>query len=105
MIADTFINRPVTAIVISIVIVLVGLISNFPQLVWLSEHKSWVIGLAGALLAISGALIWRARRLPCPVDPAAARSCARLRRLSVVLYAISMACYLLGGLFAFGLGA
>ena len=49
--------------------VLVGLISAFPQLVWLSEHKSLVFGIAGVLLAASGALLWHARRLPCPVDP------------------------------------
>src|SRR3954471_8691797 len=62
--------------------VLVGLVSAIPQLVWLSEHKALVFGMAGALLAASGVLLWRARRLPCPVDPVAARSCTRLRRVS-----------------------
>ncbi len=28
---------------------LVGLVSAFPQLVWLSEHKGWVFGIAGAV--------------------------------------------------------
>lgn len=37
----------------------------FPQLVWLPEHKVAVLGIAGVLLAGSGILIWRARRLPC----------------------------------------
>src|SRR4051795_354163 len=69
--------------------VLVGLVSTFPQLVWLSEHKVAVFGIAGLLLAASGAMIWRARRLPCPVDPAAARSCTRLRRVSAVIYGVS----------------
>ena len=82
---------------------LVGLVSAFPQLVWLSEHKGWVFGIAGVLLAGSGAMLWHARRLPCPADPAAARSCMRLRRISHTLYFIAGGSYLLGALFAFGL--
>ena len=85
--------------------VLVGLVSTFPQLVWLSERKVLVFGIAGALLLLSGYMIWRTRHFPCPADPAAARSCRHLRRLSVVLYSISVAFYVTGGVFAFGLPA
>ena len=80
---------------------LVGLVSAFPQLVWLSEHKVWVFGIAGVLLAASGAMLWHARRLPCPVDPVAARSCTRLRRASAVLYGISTLAFVAGAVFAF----
>jgi len=80
---------------------LVGLVSAFPQLVWLSQHKGWVFGVAGVLLAISGAMTWNARRLPCPADPVAARSCTRLRRITEALYAIALASFLIGALFAF----
>lgn len=79
----------------------VGLVSTFPQLVWLSEHKAAVFGVAGLLLAASGWLLWHARRLPCPVDPAAARSCTRLRRISSVLYGISAVAFCAGATFAF----
>ena len=81
--------------------VLVGLVSSFPQLVWLSEHKIGVFAVAGALLAVSGVMIWRARSLPCPVEPAAARACLRLRRISAVLYGISLVSFATGALFAF----
>jgi hypothetical protein len=84
---------------------LIGLVSTFPQLVWLSEHKGLVFGIAGVLLAISGAMIWRARRLPCPIDPVAARSCKRLRSLNAFIYGVSVACFLIGGTFAFVLPA
>jgi len=80
---------------------LVGLVSAVPQLIWLSEHKVWVFAIAGLLLAASGALLWHARRLPCPVDPAAARACTRLRRISSALYFVAAGSYLLGGVFAF----
>ena len=81
--------------------VLVGLVSAFPQLVWLSEHKIGVFSVAGILLAVSGALVWRGRRLPCPVEPEAARSCLRLRRISAILYVVSLVSFVAGGLFAF----
>jgi hypothetical protein len=80
---------------------MVGLVSAFPQLVWLSEHKGWVFGIAGVLLLAAGVMIWHARSLPCPVDPIAARSCTRLRRASAVLYWIALGSYVLGGTFAF----
>jgi hypothetical protein len=81
--------------------VLVGLVSAVPQLVWLSEHKALVFGIAGALLVISGILIWRARRLPCPIEPLAARSCMRLRRVNAAVYGASVACFAVGALVAF----
>jgi hypothetical protein len=84
--------------------VLVGLVSTFPQLVWLSEHKVGVFAVAGILLALSGVLIWRARSLPCPVDPVAARSCMRLRKISAVLYGVSLLSFMAGAVFAFVLG-
>jgi hypothetical protein len=84
---------------------LVGLVAAVPQLVWLSAHKGWVFGIAGLLLVIAGALLWHARRLPCPVDPVAARSCARLRRVSASLYWIALGSYGLGSWFAFVLPA
>ncbi len=84
---------------------LAGLVSNVPQLVWLSEHKALVFGMAGAMLALSGALLWRARRLPCPTDPRLAQACTRLRRLSAALWWLALGCTLLGTLFAFVLPA
>lgn len=80
---------------------LAGLVTAVPQLVWLSEHKAGVFGLAFAMLAVSGAMLWRARRLPCPADPRLARACRRLRRFSVVLWAAALACTTLGATFAF----
>jgi hypothetical protein len=45
---------------------LAGLVTAVPQLVWLSEHKPLVFGLAGTMLAISGAMLWRARGISLP---------------------------------------
>ena len=80
---------------------LTDLVSAVPQLIWLSEHKPLVFGTAGVLLVAAGATLWNARRLPCPTDPVLARSCARLRRLSVALYGLAAAAFALGAAFAF----
>jgi hypothetical protein len=80
---------------------LAGLVTAVPQLVWLSEHKSLVFGTAGCLLVLSGVALWYGRSLPCPTDPPAARSCRRLRRVSVMLYGSALVCFSLGAVFAF----
>jgi hypothetical protein len=80
---------------------LAGLVTAIPQLIWLSEHKPLVFGVAGALLLLSGVALWYGRSLPCPTDPAAARACQRLRRVSAVLYGIALLSFAIGAAFAF----
>jgi hypothetical protein len=80
---------------------LAGLVTAVPQLIWLSEHKPLVFTLAGTLLCVSGVAIWVSRRAPCPADPAAARSCQQLRKISKQLYAIALASFILGASVAF----
>jgi len=80
---------------------LASLLSVVPALVWLSAHKAGVFGVAAGMLAVSGLLLLRARRLPCPADPALARQCTRLRRVSVGLWGVAFACTAIGVLFAF----
>src|SRR5688572_26927041 len=80
---------------------LAGLVSAVPALVWLSAHKVAVFGTAAALLIAAGAMLWRARGLPCPADAALARHCLRLRRASVVLWGIAFAATATGAAFAF----
>jgi hypothetical protein len=80
---------------------LAGLVGAVPQLVWMSEHKGLVFGLAAVLLAVAGVAIWQARRVPCPADPALARACVRLRAFSRALYAVAVLAFALGATFAF----
>lgn len=84
---------------------LAGLVTAVPQLIWLSGHKTLVFGLALAMLAFSGTLLWHARRLPCPSDPALAAACNRLRKVSVIVWWVAMVCTALGAAFAFVLPA
>jgi hypothetical protein len=81
---------------------LVGLVTAVPQLIWLSEHKAWVFGAAAVFLVVSGLVLFKARGLPCPSDPVAARQCARLRAISHGLYAFAALAFLMGAVFAYG---
>ncbi|MCE2945036.1 MAG: hypothetical protein ACK5S2_07120 [Lysobacteraceae bacterium] len=84
---------------------LAGLVTAVPQLIWLSERKGLVFGVAAVALAVAGALLCRARSAPCPADPALARACARLRRWSNGLYGFSVLATITGAVFAFVLPA
>lgn len=78
-----------------------SLVSVFPQVVWLSEHKEGVFAFAGLMMAGSGVLQWRNRNAPCPTDPALRDACLRTRKVSFWVYAVSVGFYLIGGWFAF----
>ena len=80
---------------------LASAVAALPALVWLSEYKSSVFGVAAAMLVMAGVLQWRARSLPCPADPTLAVACARTRRVSKAIYAISVAIFGVGSIFAF----
>jgi hypothetical protein len=78
-----------------------SLVSIFPQVVWLSEHKEALFGFAGLMMIGSGALQWRSRSAPCPIDPALRYACLKTRKTASVLYSVSVVIYLIGGWFAF----
>ena len=78
-----------------------GLVTTFPQIVWLSEHKVALFAIAGVMLMAAGAMQWRARSLPCPADPAIAAACTRTRKWSVAIYAFSVVMFMTGFFFAF----
>ncbi len=80
---------------------LAGLVSVFPQIVWLSEHKGLVFGVAALAMAIGGVMQWRARSAPCPVEPSLRDACLRTRRWSWRVYLVSLLFLATGTLFAF----
>ena len=92
---------PATLVAIGSAATLASLVSNFPQLIWISEHKSLVFGLAGAMLAIAGYLQWQARNAPCPADPKLAAVCTKTRKNALRIYWLSVGIYAVGAFFAF----
>lgn len=92
---------PATLVAIGSAATLASLVTAFPQLIWISEHKPLVFGLAGAMLAIAGYLQWQARNAPCPADPKLAAICAKTRQNALRIYWLSLAIFAIGVFFAF----
>lgn len=92
---------PATLVAIGSAATLTSLISNFPQLVWISENKPLVFGLAGTMLAIAGYLQWQARHAACPTDLGLAAICNSTRRNALIIYWLSVVIFAIGAFFAF----
>ena len=80
---------------------LAGLVTNFPQLIWLTEHKTALFISAGVMLIAAGVMQYRAKSLPCPADPTLAATCARTRKISLGIYWFSVAIFATGFFFAY----
>ena len=78
-----------------------GLLSEIPQLIWLSEHKGSVFGFSTVMLSFAGFLQLKARHAPCPVDPKLAQACSSQRNWSFWIFLVSLSLYGVGGFFAF----
>lgn len=79
----------------------VSVLGVFPQLIWFSEHKMVVFGVAGTLLSAAGVLKFNSKALECPTDRELAASCQKTRAVSNVIFYISVVLYCVGGFFAF----
>lgn len=101
--ASTLICCALPALVVAVAggATLAGIISNFPQLIWLSEHKTWLFTVGGLLLALASYMEWKNRNAPCPADPAAAKMCQRMRRVGKTALVFSFLMYMTGFFFAF----
>ena len=80
---------------------LAGLVSTAPWLIALSKYKAWTFGLSGAMILFAGFMRWKARNAPCPIDAEQAAACSRLRKISGIIYWISVAIWAVGFFFAF----
>lgn len=92
---------PATLVAIGSAATLTSLVSTFPQLIWISEHKTLVFSLAAVMLILAGYLQWQARNAPCPTDPQLAAVCTKTRKNALLIYYVSVAIFMVGAFFAF----
>lgn len=92
---------PALLITIGAGAVMAGLVSNVPGYVWLTAHKTELFIVAGILLAGAIWARWATRNAPCPIDPAQAKLCSRMRKVGGIILWLAVAAYLIGGFFAF----
>jgi mercuric ion transport protein len=79
---------------------MVGLVSTFPSLIWLSENKLPVFAGSFVMLSFSSFMQYRARFLPCPIDPNEARACTSARMWSKRITIFSIVVWVIGASFA-----
>lgn len=80
---------------------LVGLFTEFPQLIWLSENKNIVFAFTVFMMTASGLWIYKQRNAPCPIDPKLRHACLRGRKWSFYSWMASVGISLVGFFFAY----
>ncbi len=83
--------------------VLAGMVSAWPQITFVSEHKAVVFWVAGVALTLAASARYASRNAPCPIEPGQAAACRRLRRFGDITLAASIMIYAVGAFFAFGI--
>jgi hypothetical protein len=78
-----------------------GLITNFPQITWMSQYKGLVFTLSGLLILGSGYLQYKVKYISCPLDEKKRIACQSSRRLSVGIWIASVLTWTVGAFFAF----
>jgi hypothetical protein len=86
---------PALLVVLGAGAALAGVVSVFPQLVWLSQHKLWIFSIGGILIAISLFSQRYSTAQACPVDDLK-ENCETTKRSSNWLMWISIGLYLIG---------
>ena len=72
-----------------------ALISRFPILVTLSQHKIWIFILSALLLIIAAWLVWRPSR-SCPTDPRLAAFCEKMQRWNKGIFWVALMIWTMG---------
>lgn len=86
---------------------LAGLVAVFPQITWISEHKSFIFIFGGIMLAISLFVriyknVWAKDNDICSISlPEGGTPCHKTSKLSNLIFILSLALYLTGVFFAF----
>ena len=92
---------PAVMITLGMGAALSSLVSNVPQLIWLSQHKPLVFSGSFILLGLAGGMRHMTRNMPCPADPAQAKTCKRLRALGGWVLYIGFGVWAIGAFSAF----
>ncbi len=80
---------------------LASLVTVFPQIVWISEHKEIIFSIAALLMIVTGFIQWRNQNAPCPIDVELRNACLKTRKVSLRIYLFSLGLLLIGAWFAF----
>ncbi len=78
-----------------------SLLTVFPFLIVVSQHKEAISLTALVAIAIAGYVHYRTAHMPCPADPELGRLCLQSRKRSRLLYYVSVALFLFATVFTY----
>lgn len=86
---------PIILVALGLGATVAALTSIFPFLITLSQHKIWVFAFSGAMLGLSGWLLYRPGRR-CPTDPELGALCEKTNIWNRRIYWTSVAIWGIG---------
>ena len=78
-----------------------SLLTIFPFLIMLSQHKVTISLIALATIALAGFTHYKTARMPCPADPELGRACLQSRKRARVLYYVSVSIFVFATIFTY----
>ena len=75
--------------------VFASITATFPQMIWIAEHKKYFFIFAGIILSANFFLRYKNRNSSCPIDPAQAKSCTNLKKISDIIFWSSVTLFLI----------
>jgi len=78
-----------------------GLVSSFPQFIWVSEHKDLIFILSSFFLGLSGYFTFFREDLTCPTDPKLRDACLRAKKVNKIVFFVALSLIGLGGFFSY----
>ncbi len=91
---------PIVLVTLGLGATVAALTSSFPILIALTQHKIWIFTGSGALLVLSGWLMYRPGRT-CPADPALGVLCKRAQVWNRRIYLSSVSIWAIGFIAAY----
>jgi len=86
---------PILLVSLGLGAVSASLFANLPFLVTLAQYKGWMFAGSGAVLILTGWLLFRSGRA-CPIDPEVAELCASAYRWNTRFFWTSTAIWVIG---------
>ncbi len=86
---------PIIFVTLGMGATVVAMTSTFPFLITLTQYKIWVFAFSGAMLAISGWMMFRPGRA-CPADKELGRACSTAHKWNQRIYWSSVLIWTVG---------
>ncbi len=86
---------PILLVSLGLGAVSASLFANLPILITLAQYKAWIFTGSGAVLLLTGWLLFRSGRA-CPADPDLAEQCDRAHRWNTGFFWVSIVIWVVG---------